>query len=171
MIKIRPARADDVAALIELMRGEPLRPFDRKWQNFVVAEDTRGLVGAVQIRVHRDGSREIGSLVVAPDYRGRGLASRLMESRLADASDAVFAITGAKYGAHYAQWGFREIPLLQAPIWIAINLLLGQAAGWLFARFEKRQAKRLAVLVRMPPETVTTGQITQTAAPSHICAE
>lgn len=170
MVRIRPATEHDAAALAALMLGQPLRPFDRKWENFLVAEGKGELVGAVQIRRHRDGSREIGSLVVAPAHRGQGIASRLMSSRLAGTTGAVYAITGAKFAAHYEQWGFREIPLREAPLMITWNLMLGQLAGFLFARLQRREAKRLAVLARNQP-AVTGAALTQTAVPSHTSPE
>ncbi|MGE0281019.1 MAG: GNAT family N-acetyltransferase [Rhizobiaceae bacterium] len=170
MIRIRPAIENEAAALAALMRGEPLRPFDRKWQNFFVAESDGELVGAVQIRCHSDGSREIGSLVVAPAHRGHGIASRLMSGRLAEANATIYAITGAKFARHYEQWGFREIPLRKAPLTIAWNLMLGQLAGSIFARLQRREAKRLVVLARDQPGAAGAA-LTQTAVLSQTSPE
>ena len=170
MIRIRPATENDGAALTALMRGEPLRPFDRRWQNFLVAESNDGLVGAVQIRRHWDGAREIGSLVVAPTHRGQGIASRLMSGRLTNSDRAIFAITGAKFAGHYKQWGFLAIPLSEAPLTIVWNLMLGQLAGSIFARLQKRKAKRLIVLARNQP-VAAEAALTQTAFPSRISPE
>ena len=37
------------------------------------------VIGCAQIKPHRDGSRELASLVVHPDYRGQGIARRMIQ--------------------------------------------------------------------------------------------
>ena len=80
MITIRPATNQDQLAIRALVRTERLNPTDLNWPNFVVAAGERGLVGAVQLRIHTAGSRELGSLVVRKEARGQGIASRLIDA-------------------------------------------------------------------------------------------
>src|SRR5687768_1764521 len=83
---IRLAAAPDQPRILSLSRGERTTPTRRHWPKFVVGDDGGEIIGAVQLRSHPDGSGEMGSLVVAPACRGRGIAAQLIDRRLADAS-------------------------------------------------------------------------------------
>ena len=108
-VSIRQASAGDQEAILALARGERVNPVGLHWPNFVVAEQEGTLVGAVQIKFHRDGAREIGSLIVARHLRNQGLAAMLIDGRLADHGGRMLAVTGRKYAEHYARWGFAPI--------------------------------------------------------------
>jgi amino-acid N-acetyltransferase len=103
---IRPATAEDQPHIISLARGERIKPIGLRWPKFMIAEQDGRVIGAVQLRNHPDGSRELGSLVVAAPYRGRGVAARLLDRRLAEASGRVFVITGGVHADYYRRWGF-----------------------------------------------------------------
>lgn len=81
-LTIRPATETDQVAIRTLVRSERLNPCG-DWPNFLVAVSRRGLVGAVQLRRHQDGSRELGSLVVRKEARRQWIASRLINTLLA----------------------------------------------------------------------------------------
>jgi len=93
-IAVRPAIADDQDRIVALVRSDRLKPTGISWPNFVVAVDGTDLIGAAQIRKHRDGSLELGSLVVDRRRRGRGVAVRVINMLLASEPRGVFAITG-----------------------------------------------------------------------------
>jgi len=147
---IRRATEPDQSAIAALVRGERLNPVDLDWRRFVVAADPTGLLGAVQIRLHADHSRELGSLVVREDARGRGLASRLLDALLAPVPTRVFMITGASFMAHYERWGFRPIATGLAPAPIRRNYYLGQILGGALSLLSARRPRRLAILQRHP---------------------
>lgn len=69
----------------------------------------------VQLRRHRDGSRELGSLVVRKEARRQGIASRLINALLAGANERVLLITAESFAARYERWGFRQIEPAAAP--------------------------------------------------------
>jgi len=132
---------------VALVRSERLNPFDLDWRRFVVATDASGIVAAVQLRQHPDGTRELGSLVVRKDARRRNVASRLISALLARAPSRVFMITGRAFRAHYRRWGFEPIEPLEAPWPIMRNYFLGTLAGvqsWLAGR----RPNTLAILER-----------------------
>jgi len=114
-VTIRAASARDEAAIASLVRGERMNPFDLDWRRFLVATDARGLAGTVQLRNHFDGSLELGSLVVRPDTRSRGVAARLIDALMLFARGRVYMITGARFAAHYAHWGFAPVEPTHAP--------------------------------------------------------
>ena len=113
----------------------------------MVATDEFGIVGAVQVRDHPDGSHELGSLVVRPEARGRGVASRLMDSITAHDSRRLLMITGAAFASHFEQWGFREIDAREAPRAVQRNYRIGRL-GSILAILTCRRPTRLVILDR-----------------------
>ena len=146
-VTIRAASARDEAAIASLVRGERMNPFDLDWRRFLVAMDARGVAGAVQMRNHFDGSRELGSLVVRPDARRQGIAARLIDALMLFARGRVYMITGARFAGHYEHWGFAPVEPASAPVGILRNYVLGRVAG-LVSRATGRRPNPLAVLAR-----------------------
>jgi len=146
-VVVRPALAADQAAITQLVHSERLNPHGLLWQRFVVAVAGDALVGAVQMREHADGSRELGSLVVHPAYRGRGIAPRLIEALLARHPGPVHLVTRRSRIGWFARWGFAAIDARRAPRALRRNRLLGQMAS-LLALLSLRWPRRLAILQR-----------------------
>ena len=146
-ITIRTASEYDQEAITALVRSERLNPSDLDWRRFLVATDARGLAGPVQLRNHFDGSLELGSLVVRPDTRSRGVAARLIDALMLFARGRVYMITGARFAAHYAHWGFAPVEPTHAPSGIQRNYFLGRLAG-IASRVIGRTPNPLAVLAR-----------------------
>jgi len=148
LLEIRPATADDQLAIRTLVRGEHLNPIDLDWRRFTVAIDTDGLVGAVQLRKHGEGSRELGSLVVRADARHRGIASQMIDTLLCGETARVFTITRPAFIGYYARWGFRRIEPDAAPVSIWRNYLFGRFGGGLLSLLMGRRPSKLVVLDR-----------------------
>jgi N-acetylglutamate synthase-like GNAT family acetyltransferase len=147
-VSIRHATPEDQPHIVSLARGERIKPTGLDWPRFVVAVTDGKVVGAVQLRNHPDGSRELGSLVVAPAFRGRGVAARLIERRLSDAAGRVHVITGRVHADYYRRWGFRRIRPIEAPPFVCLNYWLGYLGGGLIALFRGRAVNHLAVFER-----------------------
>jgi amino-acid N-acetyltransferase len=145
---IRPATSRDQPQILSLARGERIKPTGLDWPRFIVADDDGKIVGAVQLRSHPDGSKELGSLVVAPAFRGRGVAARLIERRLADATGRVLVITGGAFEEYYRRWGFRRIRPGGAPPFVCLNYWIGYLGGGLLSVLRGRAVNHLAVLER-----------------------
>lgn len=148
-VRIRRAAASDQDAIRALVRTERLNPTGLDWPRFVVACDGEQLVGAVQLRRHRDGSRELGSLVVAPHWRGQGLASQLIDALLIGFDQPVHMITQRCHAAHFERWGFRPAWALRAPAPVCFNWVIGQSVA-LWSLLRRRPMRRLVVLARVP---------------------
>ena len=148
---IRPATELDQLAITALVHSEHLNPTDLDWRRFVLATDHRDILGAVQLRNHVDDSRELGSLVVRKDARGRGIASRLIDALLAPIASPVFMITGAAFARHYRRWGFHRIEPARAPKGIRRNYYFGQFVGGLMSLLSGRRPRELAILDRGAP--------------------
>ncbi len=148
---IRKATADDEAAIVALVRAERLNPNGLVWSNFIVARSGGTIIGAAQIRRHGDGARELGSLVVAPPFRGQGLAAELVDALLAQERDAgaLCIVTGQQNARHYTRWGFNPIPVRYAPKSVRRNYVLGQLIGGAHALLNRRPVNHLVVLSRI----------------------
>ena len=146
-LTIRPAIETDQIAIRTLVHSERLNPYGLDWPNFMVAVIGRALVGAVQLRRHRDGSRELGSLVVRQEARRRGIASRLINALLAGTNERVLLITIESFAARYERWGFRRIEPAVAPAAIRRNYRIGSLAS-VTALFKLSRIRRLVILDR-----------------------
>jgi N-acetylglutamate synthase-like GNAT family acetyltransferase len=151
---IRPAIEADRPAIRALVRGERINPTGLDWRRFLVAEDERGLAGAAQVRAHRDGARELASLVVRREARGRGIASALIDALLRReaerrATGRLFMITGAAFAGRYGRWGFRPIAPGAAPASVRFNYYVGSLAGGALSLLRGRRPRRLAMLERL----------------------
>jgi N-acetylglutamate synthase-like GNAT family acetyltransferase len=123
-LHIESARRDDVRALIEMLaRATPDCAPETVWalpwawtQFFVVREPDSGTIAAASGLFNIDMRQaEIRGLVVHPDYRGRGLASRLvrhLSSCAARRNRTVVCVT--RKPMFFAQLGFRST----APTWL-----------------------------------------------------
>lgn len=145
-LTIRRATAADQAEIAELVRRERLNPNGIFWARFVVASEGGRIVGAAQIRGHGDDARELGSLVVAPEKRGAGLAGRLIQALLSMEDGAVYMVTGRTHAAHYARWGFQPVRRTRVPASVFRNYCLGQMIGGMHAMLKGRPINRLVVL-------------------------
>ena len=151
MITVRRATAADEPAIRALAHGERVNPTGLHWPNFFVATEAGAIVGVGQVRVHADGSRELGTLVVCASARGRGVGARLIEARLATTHGRVFTIVDAKQADRYARFGFRRIEPAAASRVVRRNYRLGRLArvlSWL----RGLPPRRLVILERPAAE-------------------
>ncbi|MBE9018123.1 GNAT family N-acetyltransferase, partial [Chroococcidiopsidales cyanobacterium LEGE 13417] len=71
---LRPANAKDAWAIRKLVLSAKLDPTQLRWQQFSVVECNGRVVACGQLRAFA-GAQELGSLVVASNWRGKGLGS------------------------------------------------------------------------------------------------
>lgn len=111
MIILRPATAADQKRIVEIIHTVGINPMDLKWKNFIVAVDeaTDTIVGTGQIKTHGDGSRELASIAVLPDYRHQGIAHKVMEYLLAHSTGTLYLTCLSTMGSLYEPFGFRVI--------------------------------------------------------------
>lgn len=112
-IFVRPARREDFPAIRRLVFGARLNPLGLDWRRFLVAGTPGGeVLGCGQVKPHADGSRELASIVVREQARGRGLARALIENLLArQAARPVYLMCRASLEPFYAIFGFRTAGL------------------------------------------------------------
>ena len=107
---LRPAQESDGARIRELVHVARINPMGLDWQRFIVAVASEGeVIGCGQVKPHRDGSRELASLVVAPGWRGRGVARAILEALIEPYSGTLYLTCRASLGPLYEKFGFRQI--------------------------------------------------------------
>ncbi|WP_292449640.1 GNAT family N-acetyltransferase [Mesorhizobium sp.] len=156
-IGIRRAMERDQQAIRVLVHSERLNPTGLNWPNFLVAVIGGRIIGAVQMRKHTDGSRELGSLVVAKEARGHGIASRLIDALLAEDQEPVWIITSEPYAGAYARWGFEQIEAWAAPVKVRRNHLMGSLVR-IISFVMRRPVRRLLILERRRAAEWTTSR-------------
>lgn len=127
-ITIRRAGEQDQARIRAMVHKARINPSGLAWPNFVAAEDERGIVGVAQVRKHRDGSRELASLVVNEGLRGQGIAARMIDALLETEPGHMFMITTQDHAAHYERWGFDVIERSAASPPVRRNQRMGSLA-------------------------------------------
>jgi GNAT superfamily N-acetyltransferase len=108
--RLQPATAAHQNEIKALVRVGRINPLGLDWRRFVVALDENDIVvGCGQIKPHRDGSWELASIVVAPAWRGQGVARAIIERLLADSPRPLWLTCVAPLTPFYAQFNFREL--------------------------------------------------------------
>ena len=113
--KLRPAVKEDQAIIRGLVSEAKINPMGLEWSRFWVAEAAGEVIGACQVKPHKDGSRELASLVVDPDWRGQGIARVLVEKFLTLEDQPLYLTCRTELGPFYENFGFRTIELEQMP--------------------------------------------------------
>jgi amino-acid N-acetyltransferase len=118
-----------------MVREAGLDPTSLHWSHFVVAvassraEDDQQIVGIGQIRPY-PGCPELGSMVVLPAYRKRGIGGQIIRALQASHPPPIFLEAIANKQTYYSRFGFYLIPWYRAPF--PLNLKAGM--GTLIAR-------------------------------------
>lgn len=113
---IRPAKAEDSPTIRRLVVNAHINPTGLDWKRFVVVTAQGGkLIGCGQIKSHRDGSRELASLVVDPDWRGLGVARDILEHLIASQDETLYLICRSSLGPLYEKFGFKPVDHPQMP--------------------------------------------------------
>ncbi len=136
----------DEAGIQALIRAERLRPTGNDWRRFLVAADPAGVAGAVQMRQYKDGTKELGSLVVRRDLRGRGLGERLIRELLRNHLGTAYMITHEGLTNLAQRSGFTPCDSASVPAAIRRQRLLGQCMGSAFAMLRGYPMRRLMIL-------------------------
>lgn len=109
-LRLRAARKDDQATIRRLVKRARINPLGLDWRNFLLAIEEGGtIIGCGQIKRHRDGSRELASLVVREEWRGQGVASTIINTLLPTGEGPIWLMCRAELVSYYRRFGFREV--------------------------------------------------------------
>jgi amino-acid N-acetyltransferase len=113
---IQAAKAKQAEAIRKLILEVDINPHGLDWQRFLVAITPQDeLIGCGQIKQHEDGTRELASIAVDPEWRKRGVARAIIEGLIASQSGELFLMTGRSMREFYEKFGFQEIGFGRMP--------------------------------------------------------
>lgn len=133
-LNLRAAEAPDHGVISELVSSARLNPMGLDWRRFTLVEDADGeVVACGQIKPHRDGSRELASLVVAEPWRGKGIGSAVVHALMADQGPPLYLMCRSSLMDYYARFGFEELTpeMEQPPYFQRVRRLFGKLVDWM----------------------------------------
>ncbi|MEG4272937.1 MULTISPECIES: GNAT family N-acetyltransferase [unclassified Microcoleus] len=129
---IRPASAQDTRSIKKLVWSAKLDPTQLRWEQFWVIECGGKLAACGQLRKFA-GAQELGSLVVAKDWRDRGLGSYLTKYLIQQATEPLYLeCLGKRLASFYTRFGFTEVSVQELPQSLKFKFGLSQVAKTLF---------------------------------------
>lgn len=110
VVQIRPARRDDAYRIASMVKAARLNPLGVRWERFRVAVDSNeDIIGCAQVKGHRDGSRELASLVVSGEWRGRGVGRALVKVLQKEHGPPLWLTSRSSLIPYYQRFGFLEL--------------------------------------------------------------
>jgi len=108
--QLRSASQSDFPSIRNLIQLVRINPTSLDWRRFLVAISPKGdVIGCGQIKPHREGSFELASIAVHPDWRGKGIAKAIIERLIASHSGLLFLTCRASLGEFYKKFGFSVV--------------------------------------------------------------
>ena len=113
---VRPALESESAQIKALINLVGINPSGLDWKRFLVAVGENGQVlGCGQIKPHGGDIRELASIAVLPEYRGRGIARAVIEMLLREDPKPLYLMCISHNGPMYEKFGFQSIADSQMP--------------------------------------------------------
>ena len=113
---LRPARVADARRIRQIIHRLHLNPLALDWQRFILAVDEQDqVIGCGQVKPHRDGSCELASIAVLPEWRGQKIARAIIEHLLKANPGPLYLTCRASLGRFYEKFGFRTLELNEMP--------------------------------------------------------
>jgi N-acetylglutamate synthase-like GNAT family acetyltransferase len=143
-VVIRPAVAADQSAITMIVRAARINPTGLDWSRFLVAEEGGGLIGVGQVKPHRDGSRELASIAVVPEWQRQGVGAAIVRGLVARENGVLHLMCVSTNAPYYERFGFRRIDRHEMPPYFRrIARLVG-----VFELLERGDNRRLTVMRR-----------------------
>lgn len=112
---LRPACARDIWAIRKLVLSAKLDPTQLRWSQFWVIECEGQIVACGQLRCFA-GAQELGSVVVAPGWRDRGLGTYLVKHLIQEATQSLYLeCLGSRLAQFYSRFGFVPVSWQELP--------------------------------------------------------
>ncbi len=112
---LRPASDRDIKSIRKLVWSAKLDPTQLRWEQFWVIECEGKLAACGQLR-NFAGAQELGSLVVAKDWRDRGLGTYLTKYLIQQATEPLYLeCLGKRLASFYTRFGFVEVSVQELP--------------------------------------------------------
>lgn len=116
LFTLRLAIAEDDPAIRRLVQIGRINPTGLDWRRFILGISPAGdVIGCGQVKPHGDGSREVASIVVDPDWRGRGVARAIIERLLDENPGTLYLMCRSVLGPFYEKFGFSSLSFEEMP--------------------------------------------------------
>jgi len=142
---LRRATSADKWSILSLVFSAKLDPTQLRWQQFSVIECEGNLIACGQLRNFL-GAQELGSLVVAPNWRNRGLGSLLTQHLINQATEPLYLeCLGEQLSKFYKRFGFICVSFENLPPSLKGKFRVSQLAKRLlrvpvvFMQYQKRE--------------------------------
>ena len=142
---IRPATETDQQIIRKLVRQARLNPLGLDYRRFVVATDHDRIVGAGQIKSHRDKSRELASLVVLDQYQNQGIGGAIVDDLISYETGSLYLFCLDELAGYYERFGFSIATRKVIPPRMKRLLVLTTVFGKLASILERRTVKIIAM--------------------------
>lgn len=114
--EIRPAKETESGQIKGLIDLVGINPTGLDWKRFLVAVNAAGQVIACgQVKPHGSDILEMASIATHPDYRGQGIARKIIEQLLAQTPRPLYLMCIAHNGPMYEKFGFNLVADLHMP--------------------------------------------------------
>lgn len=111
----RPATAQDIWTIRRLVLSAFLDPTQLRWSQFWVIEHRGKVIACGQLRQFKQ-AQELGSIVVAPNWRGQRLGTYLTKLLIQQATQPLYLeCLGSQLATFYQRFGFEPITWHQLP--------------------------------------------------------
>lgn len=124
---LRQAIEADLPAISDLIETAGINPRGLDWRRFLIAVDGDDhLVGSGQVKIHLDGSLELASIAVQPEWRKQGVARAIILKLLETHPRPLYLVCRGRLGTFYEKFGFVVIfnPKDMPPHFRRLNLLV-----------------------------------------------
>ena len=132
---IRPAVPTDQPAIVSLIRQAKINSRNLHWEHFLIAEEDGQIVGIRQVKVHKQGTREVASGFVLPEYQHRGISAQLMNEILSREKGTLYLLCAKRWKKYYEQFGFWDVKLSELPPDFHREYLIGKFMTTLISIF------------------------------------
>ncbi|OGO27941.1 MAG: hypothetical protein A2136_01215 [Chloroflexi bacterium RBG_16_54_11] len=137
-ISLRPATQADAATIRQLIAQVNISPLSLDWRRFILAVDQDGkVIDSGQVKPHADGSSELASIAVLPEWRGVGVARAIIQSMLEQHPGRIHLTCRSELGPMYQKFGFRTIQKGEMPPYFRRISRMVNLFSRLFGRAER----------------------------------
>ena len=140
-INIRPARQNDQQTIVSFIQQAKINPRNLHWQSFLVAEENNKIIGIRQVKTHQQGTREVASGFVLPEYRRQGISAQLMNEILSREKGTLYLMCRDRRTPYYEQFGFRQVDVSQLPSDFRKEYWIGRIITTLISMFRKDRVR------------------------------
>jgi N-acetylglutamate synthase-like GNAT family acetyltransferase len=140
-VNIRPARQEDQETIVAMIRQAKLNPRNLHWENFLIGETNGQIIGIRQVKVHSEGTREVASGFVLPEYRRQGISACLMNELLTRETGPLYTMVDEKRALYYERFGFRRVAIDQLPSDFRREYRIGRFVTELISMFRKEKIR------------------------------